>query len=166
MTLDATDPGGHGRCVIGWKERIALPAWGVARLIAKADTGARSSAIDVASIEEIAADAVRFDMVLSRWARGGGHSDHVTIETPIVRRSIVRSSLGVEHERLFVETIIEIGVVKKRIEVGLVCRKNMLCRMLLGRAALEPEFLINPGAHRLLSPPRSRRLGKPEKDNS
>ncbi len=155
--------GGHifsdGRLVIGWKERVALPDWGVPRLIAKADTGARTSAIDVAHIEEISSDVVRFDMVLSRWARGAGHSDHVTIETPIIRRSVVRSSLGVEHERLFVGTEIEIGGVRKRIEVGLVSRRNMLCRMLLGRAALEPEFLVDPGAHRLLSPPRRRRGG-------
>ncbi len=160
MTAKNTFNPGGDRFVIGWKERVALPEWGVPRLIAKADTGARTSAIDVAHIEEITADVVRFDMVLSRWARGAGHSNHVTIETPIVRRTIVRSSLGVEHERLFVGTEIEIGGVRKRIEVGLVNRRNMLCRMLLGRAALEPEFLVDPGAHRLLSPPRPRRGDK------
>ena len=39
--------------VIGWKESIDLPEWGIRHITAKADTGARRSAIDVANIKEL-----------------------------------------------------------------------------------------------------------------
>ena len=38
---------------IGWIERIDLPEWGITELSAKIDTGARSSALHVDSIEEV-----------------------------------------------------------------------------------------------------------------
>ena len=41
---------------IGWKEMVNLPQWGIENIIAKADTGARRSAIDVKNIEELPGD--------------------------------------------------------------------------------------------------------------
>ena len=38
---------------IGWKEQVSLPEWGITGIEAKADTGARSSAVDVKSLEFI-----------------------------------------------------------------------------------------------------------------
>ncbi len=37
--------------VIGWREYIDLPEWGVTRMRAKIDTGARTSAIHVEDID-------------------------------------------------------------------------------------------------------------------
>ncbi|NNE35750.1 MAG: hypothetical protein HKN13_10960, partial [Rhodothermales bacterium] len=51
--------------VIGWREWASLPEWDL-ELKAKADTGARSSAIDCSSIEELPGDQVRFTVRLSR----------------------------------------------------------------------------------------------------
>lgn len=131
--------------VIGWREYVAIPEWGVKQLKTKADTGARTSAIDVANIEELSNGRVRFDLIVDRQ-----HPDaKVTIETVIVRTSRVKSSLGKVHERPVIETTIKLGPVTKSIQLGLVCRKSMLCRMLLGRAALAPEFVVDP-THRYL----------------
>jgi hypothetical protein len=142
--------------VIGWREYVALPEWGVTHLKAKADTGARTSAIDVANIEQLPGGEngrVRFDLIVDR-----AHPDaRVRIEADLVRTSRVRSSLGRIHERPVIETSIRIGPITKRVQFGLVCRKRMLCRMLLGRTALSPEFVVDPAHRYLHGRPRKKR---------
>jgi len=128
------------RTIIGWKETVDLPDWGVRNLIAKSDTGARRSAIDVKNIEELPDNRVRFEIVLDRRDR----SKTRVIVSPISHVTHVRSSNGLQHERYFVVTRVKVGGVIKDIELSLVCRKSMICRMLLGRKALEDDFLVDP----------------------
>jgi len=130
----------HAALVIGWRERIDLPGWGVTGLLAKADTGAKSSAIDVRSIEVLPDETVRFEIVLSRKDR----RKIKTITAPIHRRVRVRSSNGQTTDRILVLTTLEIGRVKKTIEIGLASRPDMLCRVLLGRTALGTDFVVDP----------------------
>ncbi len=132
---------------IGWRERIDLPDWGIRNLIAKIDTGARTSAIDVEALELLPRRRVRFRVHLSRNHR---HL-HKTVEAKLVRDARVRSSLGHVHERLLVRTTIRIGPFEKEIEIGLVSRPDMLCRVLLGRSALEHDFVVDPARRYLLS---------------
>ena len=124
--------------VVGWQEFVALPEWGVPYIRAKSDTGARSTAVDVVSLEELPGERVRFEWALSRNNR----DKLVQAEADITRRTRVRSAHGATQDRLFVETTIRIGPIEKRIEVGLVCRKKMICRMLLGRTTLQGSFLV------------------------
>lgn len=130
------------RVRIGWREYVALPDWNIALLLAKADTGARSSAVDVANLVEIAPGRVRFEIVVDRRHPGA----RLSIEADVSRRAHVRSSLGTAHDRLFVRTTFALGPVRKEIELGLVCRRSMQCRMLIGRAALQPDFVVDPAA--------------------
>src|SRR5690606_20435230 len=53
-----------GRLVIGLAELVDLPEWRIVRLRAKVDTGARSSALHVENIAEIATSPGRFDVIL------------------------------------------------------------------------------------------------------
>jgi len=124
--------------VIGWREVVSLPKWGVEEIDAKADTGARSSAIDVENIELLPDDFVKFQVVLSR-ARD--LSDPIVAR--IARRMRVRSSFGHSMDRITVFARIRIGSLEKVIEVGLVHRRRMLTRMLLGRKALEDTYLVD-----------------------
>lgn len=127
------------REIIGWKESIDLPDLGIKNMLAKADTGARSSALDVKNIEEIGGDRLRFDIVLDRKDRTKTKS----VVAKIAHQKHVRSSNGQEHERYFIKTRIRIGTKIKRIEFSLVSRKSMVCRILLGRKALEDDFLVD-----------------------
>lgn len=126
------------RTVIGWREYVALPEWGVKAVKCKADTGARTSAIDVSQIEELDGDRVRFHLMIDRK-----HPKGKTIEADIIRRTRIKSSFGASHDRLVVATTMRLGPVEKAIEFSLVSRKNMLCPMLLGRRALQPEFIVD-----------------------
>ena len=125
--------------VIGWKESIDLPDLGVKNMLAKADTGARSSALDVKNIVEIKGGRLRFDIVLNRKDR----SKTKSVVVKIAHQKHVRSSNGQEHERYFIRTRIRIGTKIKEVEFSLVCRKSMVCRILLGRKALENDFLVD-----------------------
>ncbi len=130
----------ESKLIIGWREMIAIPDWGIPELRAKMDTGARSSAIDVASSEILPEGRVRFEVVLDRKKRDRKR----IIEASISRRTSIRSSTGESRDRLMVLVEVKIGPIMKPVEFSLVCRKNMLCRALLGRRALEDDFLVDP----------------------
>lgn len=134
--------------VIGWREWVDLPDWGL-RIRAKADTGARSSAIDCAEITELAGERVRFAVRLKRK-----QSKLVVLEESVALRKHVRSSTGQGHDRIFVETTLELAGRSKRILVSLVCRKRMIHRMLLGREALGGDFLIDSSVDHWATPRR------------
>ena len=133
---------------IGWKESIDLPDWGIRHITAKADTGARRSAIDVHRIKELSGNRVQFDIVLHRKNRELTQ----TVVAPIAHQTHVRSSNGQQHERYFVRTILKIGKKTKSIELSLVNRHQMTCRMLLGRKALESDFLVDSSQTHLTRP--------------
>ena len=133
------------RVLIGWNESVDIPEWGIKRLRAKVDTGARSSALHVENIEELPRGRVRFDVVLHRSKR----DRRVHVSTRISRRGRVRSSTGHYESRIFVIAHLRIGPVARDVEVSLVDRERMIFRMLLGRTALSGPFLIDP-AHRQL----------------
>ena len=124
---------------IGWREYVSFPGWGLRGVRAKSDTGARSSAIDVANVEELGEGRVRFQVTISRV----GRRRFKTVEADVARRTKVRSSFGHARDRVLVRVPVQIGPVVKEIELGLVCRKRMLCRVLLGRTALRDDFLVD-----------------------
>jgi hypothetical protein len=134
------EPGGQ-RVTIGYAEYVDLPDWGIERLRAKIDTGARTSSLHVTNIEELPGDRIAFDVVRDRRR----HYKHVRCEANVVRRSRVRSSNGVMQTRYVVETTLRLGEVTKTVEVSLSSRGRMIYRMLLGRRSLADDFLIDAG---------------------
>ncbi len=158
----ATDRDGRTPLLIGWRELIAIPEWGIAAIEAKIDTGARSSAIDVSELEELAGDRVRFQVALDRRREALSAS----IETAICRRVTIRSSFGHTRERLLVKARIRIGHLDKEIEIGLMPRRRMRSRMLLGRLALAGDFLVDPGCRYAIAKParQPRRPRRPAPD--
>ena len=147
---------GNGKTrLIGWREYVDLPEWGIRKILAKVDTGARSSAIDVSRVEELPGDRVHFEVIADR----GGELKRFALEAPITRRTWVRSSFGTSHERIFVEVTVHLAGREIKTEVGLVDRENMICRMLLGRKSLERVYRVDPGRC-YLHGKRRRRLRK------
>ena len=133
MTLSETP-------IVGWRERVVLPEWGIRNLRAKIDTGARTSALDVAQIEEIGDGRIRFEVVTrtepvrkTRW-----------VEATPVRESTVKPSHGEAQQRYVCLTTLRMGEFEREVEISLVCRKGMLCRMLVGRTALAGAVLVDP----------------------
>lgn len=125
--------------VIGWKETVDLPDWGIEHIVAKSDTGARRSALDVSHVMELPGNKVQFDIVIDRKDR----SLTRTVVAEIAHQTHVRSSNGQQHERYFVRTRVAIAGMVKEVEFSLVSRESMTCRILLGRKALEDDFLVD-----------------------
>lgn len=145
------------RLRIGWNEYVSLPDWGVTRIRAKMDTGARSSALHVENIQELPRGHVRFDVILHRKSHRRVH-----VATRIRRRGRVRSSTGHYSERIFVSTRMRIGPVEREVELSLVDRGLMIYRMLLGRTALS-GLLVDVNHARLLGRPPRRKLKRRRK---
>ena len=141
--------------IIGWREWVELPEWSL-RMRAKADTGARSSAIDCAEIIELPDDRVRFTVRLDRK-----QTKLITLEEEIKFRKRVRSSTGHGSNRIFVETTLRLAGVEKKIVVSLVSRKTMINRLLLGREALGDDFLVNSAVDHWATPRKRSKKSPP-----
>ncbi|MGD2110205.1 MAG: RimK/LysX family protein [Phycisphaerae bacterium] len=141
--------------IIGWREKVSFPEWGVHGIEAKIDTGARTSAIHVEDVVRLKGDRVRFHLVTRRREP----FKHVLVRADVVRVTKVRSSTGHTQTRYVVSTVVRLGSVRRRIELSLVRRERMLCRMLLGRTALD-GFLIDPVRKHVQSRDENRRDGK------
>jgi hypothetical protein len=149
MTHDATGP--VRPLLVGWKERLDFPAWGVRRVKAKMDTGARTSALDALGYELYQADGglrVRLRLALHPKRRG----EPVVVEAPVLRMVVVRNSSGMCEQRPLVETEIALGPVRKRVLLTVTNRAGMRFRVLLGRLALAGDFVVDVSKKYLLRP--------------
>ncbi len=130
--------------LVGWREWVALPDLGIARIKAKVDTGARSSALH-------AFDLRRFQRHGEPWVRFRVHPVQrdaetvVTAEAPLVGERQVRSSSGKLTRRPVIRARLELGSASWPVEITLVRRDVMGFRMLLGRRALARHALVDPG---------------------
>src|SRR5437764_4654012 len=91
--------------VIGWKEYVEFVEWGVGRVKAKIDTGARTSALDVASYELREAEGgagLVAELRLALHPRRPGRL--VTLYVPVERMVVVCNSAGLREQRPLVET--------------------------------------------------------------
>lgn len=129
----------HQKVVIGWSENVDFPAWGISGLRAKVDTGARTSALHVENLEILPGNIACFEVILSRSENG----KRVHVKAPVVKHARVRSSSGHFSVRYFVRAVVRVGPVEKEIEISLVSREEMVFRMLLGRKALERDFVVD-----------------------
>jgi hypothetical protein len=131
------------REILGWREWVALPDWGVEATKAKIDTGARTSAIHAFDIEMFDADDapwVRF--VVHPWQRSG--SDSVTVVAPLLDERVITSSSGTQSERPVVLAKMVLAGVAIEAELTLAERDEMGFRMLIGRQAMHERFLVDP----------------------
>ncbi|MBX3095678.1 MAG: RimK/LysX family protein [Fimbriimonadaceae bacterium] len=134
------------RIVLGWRERVSLPDWGIEDIIAKIDTGARTSSIHVEDLVDIGEGKIQFRVVTNRRKR-----QYALVECTEHKKTIVRSSSGHATERHVVRTRLTLAGVTREVEINLTARHTMTNRMLVGRTSLSESFLVDPSIEFLTS---------------
>lgn len=138
------------KTVIGWNEWVRLPQIGLPLIKAKADTGARTSALhafDIQPFTNKGAPWVRFMI----HPLQSNNQFTVTCEAPVIDRRLVTDSGGRGEKRLVIETFATIGEMTRAIEITLTNREKMAFRMLLGRQAMERfGLVVNPAQSTML----------------
>ena len=137
-----SDPANPSLIALGWRERVALPQFGIARLKAKLDTGARSSALHVETLESFLRDGAVW---LRFTVRAGRHAaDAVACEAPALDRRMVTDTGGRRTERWFIRSEILLAGQRFEADISLTDRRHMLFPMLLGRSAMQGRFVVDP----------------------
>lgn len=129
---------------MGWQEWVSLPSLGLPAVLAKIDTGATLSALDVISTDVFIKDGqeyVRFGLrpVPERPDFICYHS------APVKDRLDITSSNGQTENRFIISTTLCVDKNMWEIDISLTNRHTMQYRMLLGRQALaDGNVFVDP----------------------
>lgn len=132
--------------MLGWKESVVLSTLGGIELLAKLDTGARTSAlhaVDIIYIKHRSAIWVEFDLPDIDQSR------RHRFRLPLAEHRSVKSSIGTSQIRPVI--VLELGIAGQvwSTEVTLTDRSDMELPMLIGRSALKGRFVVDPARTRL-----------------
>lgn len=131
------------KLIIGRKEKIDIPGWGLKNLDAKVDTGAYSCSLHCKILGEKHIDGIphiRFIPLAKKYKARNAQE----ITAPISNRKKVKSSSGHIEERYFIKIAIQIGPEIFETEFSLSNRTSMRYTILLGRRLLKKRFLVDP----------------------
>lgn len=138
--------------MLGWREWVALPTFNIERIKAKIDTGARSSALHAFIIDP-------YRRAGENWVMFAIHplqkNSDVIVEchAQVKDRRLVSDSGGHKQRRYVIDTQVMLGNFIINAEMTLTNRDSMRFRMLLGRTAMNAQFIINPNASYLQGNP-------------
>ena len=133
----------NNKMVLGWREWVSLPELGIDKIKAKVDTGARTSALHAFDVKVKDQDGKR--VVNFKMHPLQKNSDYVVeCQADVIDKRAVTDSGGHQEQRLVIETKLKIGEMEFPIEMTLTDRDTMKFRMLLGRTALKPNFVVDP----------------------
>jgi len=130
--------------VIGWREWVGLPDFGIRSIKVKVDTGARSSSLH-------AFEPRVFERDGEKWVRFQVHpvqrtkDKAVEVEAKVLEFRSVRSSSGIALMRPVIVTNVTLLGTTWPVELTLASRDEMGFRMLLGREAFRQRFLVDAG---------------------
>lgn len=133
---------GQPKGVLGWREWVALPDFGVGAIKAKVDTGARTSALHAYQVDEFEECGVRMvRFALHPYQRR--NDVEIACVAAVADERWVSDSGGHRERRLVIVTTVQVGEVRRAIEITLANRDSMGFRMLLGRSALQGRYLVD-----------------------
>lgn len=137
---------------LGWREWASLPELGLDRILAKVDTGARTSSLHAFDVHEYRAGDGERRVRFAVHPRQRDESRIVWCDADLVDRRTVTDSGGHREKRFVIRTPVRIADREWPIEITLTDRATLKHRMLLGRSAVSRRFLVDPGRSHVLTP--------------
>jgi hypothetical protein len=131
----------QGKQVVGWLEKVRIYPGNLV-IIAKLDTGAKNSSLNVSHVTVFERDGeqwVRFD-VKSRYGKT------VTIERKVERVMKIKRHGAKPEKRFAIRLGVCLGDSYKEVEVNLADRSGFLYQMLIGRSFLAGSFVVDSSA--------------------
>lgn len=131
------------KIMVGSQEWCAFPQLGVPAILARVDSGARTSSIHAFNIQP-------FTRKGQSWVSFEVHPVQsnrrliVRCEAPVVDHRPVKSSSGIAEKRYVIQTVMRLWDHEFVIEVTLANRDSMGYRMLLGREAMVGRIVVDP----------------------
>lgn len=130
------------KLILGWVEKVMIPAEAKLTLKAKLDTGADTSSLDAKVLKRFRRDG-------KRWLRFSvldpATKERVILERPYLRGVRIKRQDGKHQRREVAELPICLGGRLHTIEVTLSNREQFEYPLLLGRSALKGFALVDPG---------------------
>jgi hypothetical protein len=137
-TIDAGE-----KITIGAVEEVILLPWGI-QVPARIDTGAATSSLDVCEIKKTGRKEIEFRLP----ERCGGNQ----VRMPVVAWRIIQSTEGIAEHRPVVEIKLCLGSKQFRTQVTLNDRSKMEYPLLIGRRALEGNFIVDVSRSKIVPP--------------
>lgn len=132
------------KLIIGKEEWCALPDLALPAIKARVDSGAKTSALHAFNIKIHSVQGqewVRFDVHPIQK----DNKTNVQCHAKLVDMRSVRSSSGHIEKRPVIETMLQLGEQRWKIQLTLTNRDAMGYRMLLGREAMHGRLVVDPG---------------------
>lgn len=139
-SIEGKDASADQKTIIGWLEEVYLPEYDFL-MRAKIDTGAKNSSIHAMDVEYV--KKRNGERVKIRFKTMDLKRRYQIIEADVVREVRIKKSKFITRTRPEIELEICLGGVRKRIRVNLADREGMNYRMILGRKALEGDFIVD-----------------------
>lgn len=130
------------KLIIGWREWCALPGLALPGVLAKIDTGAKTSALHAFAIEPSARgpDWLQFKVHPVQRRR----APEIRCEARCVDERAITSSNGKTELRPVIRTTLVMGERQFDTEITLTNRDEMGYRMLIGRQSLNKRYVVDP----------------------
>ena len=139
-SIEGKDASADQKTIIGWLEEVYLPEYDFL-MRAKIDTGAKNSSIHAMDVEYV--KKRNGEGVKIRFKTMDLKRRYQIIEADVVREVRIKKSKFITRTRPEIELEICLGGVRKRIRVNLADREEMNYRMILGRTALEGDYIVD-----------------------
>ena len=127
---------------LGWEEWIGLEQLGIPAILAKVDTGAKTSSLHASNIERYGHKIPRVRFTVFPYPR----DPHVEVncKADVIDERRITSSNGQTELRPIIRTRVSLGGQSWEIDVSLTNREGMSRHMLLGRTGLPENASIEP----------------------
>ena len=130
------------KSIIGWREWCALPALNLPAVLAKVDTGAKTSSLHAFQVHPFDRDGKEWVQFTVHPIQRHRHPE-ILAEAPVLEQRTVTSSNGESEQRFVIVTTMVLGHIRFDTELTLSNRDEMGFRMLIGRQSLAKRFVVD-----------------------